>query len=60
MKTLGFSPKVLRPVLVGLVVAGVLLAVGEHERAVELLLAVAVLAGVGAHAPPGDVVDEGP
>jgi hypothetical protein len=60
LKTIGLSPKVARPVIVGLVVAGALFAIGEHQRAVDALVAVGLVAGIGGQAPPGDVIDEGP
>lgn len=55
MRTNGISPKVLYPVLVNLAIGAALLALGEQELGIGLLLAVATNAGLGYAARPGDV-----
>lgn len=44
---MNISPKVYAPALVNLIIGGILLALGEKELGVGLLLAVATTTGVG-------------
>lgn len=56
METFGVSPKVLYPLVVNVLLGGVLVALGERELGVGLLLAAATGAGFGYVASPGIVV----
>lgn len=51
----GISPKVLLPVLANLAIGIALLALGERELGIGLLLAVATNAGLGYVARPGAI-----
>lgn len=53
--TVGISPKVLLPLLSGLLVGVILLIAGEHDVGVTVLLASVGLGGVGAGAGAGKV-----
>lgn len=55
MKTLGISPKVLLPLIVGLIVGVVFLASGDPDTGRIVLLAVLGYAGIGIASPPGRV-----
>lgn len=60
MKTLGLSPKTLRPLLLGIIAAAALAALDMRDEAKAVLAAVLAGGGLSWLAPPGVVVTDDP
>lgn len=55
MRTIGLSPKVLVPALIGLVVGVIFILTGDNETGRTVLLSTLAYGGIGAAAGPGNV-----